>query len=768
MKMTWCVASFMVLIFCAGVRLHGQQIDTNSIESIKIKAENGEARSQTVLALIYEYGLRGATKDSAEALKWFSKAAEQSFAPAQYGMGTCCANGLGVAKDNAEAVKWYLKAANQNLAVAQYNLGVGYRDGVGVAKDEEEAAIWFRKAADQNLAIAQYNLGVCYDNGQGVGKDSLKAVKWYSKAADQNLAYAQCNLGAHYEHGVGVAEDRVEAVKLYRKGAEQNYALAQYNLAVCYANGQGVAQDAVEAVKWYRLAAEQNNALAQCNLGICYANGQGVGVDAAEAAKWFRKAANQNDSEAQYNLGVYYYYGKGVAQNNTEAYIWFSLSATQGDVDASQSRNILASHLSHEEIAAAQKRIASFVPRKDNAEDNGLKSITSTTFLNQQADLTNESIPLQTNPSKADTGTPQTAIGHNYFTVGSTRDEVLAIQGEPTTFNDNYLTYGMSMVMFRDGKVANWNNVDVKLKARYLTATNLIPKDYFTVGSTRDDVLAIEGEPTTFNDNYLTYGMSMVMFQDGKVANWNNVDVKLKARYLTATNLVPKDYFTVGSTRDDVLAIEGEPTTFNDNYLTYGMSMVMFQDGKVANWNIVDVKLKARYLTATNFATEQQPLEINANPVPTQQPTIFSPLPLPVASPQPQGFSPDNVSVQAPDQPQINGIAFMDSFLGTTNFCVPSDNVISMKPDALQFQINGKTYDYSGHYAVMLRTPRKHKNPMFGFGTPDKAKLIIIDDFNGEAMPLPDATIWEKSNGFIDVEALGKEWIYSGTYTIQN
>jgi hypothetical protein len=91
-----------------------------------------------------------------------------------------------------------------------------------------------------------------------------------------------------------------------------------------------------------------------------------------------------------------------------------------------------------------------------------------------------------------------------------------------------------------------------------------------------------------------------------------------------------------------------------------------------------------------------------------------------------------------------------------------------MKTDALQFQINGQTYDYSGHYAVMLSTPRKHKNPMFGFGTPDKAKLIIIDDFDGEAMPLPDATIWEKSSGFIDVEALGKEWIYSGTYTIQN
>jgi hypothetical protein len=122
---------------------------------------------------------------------------------------------------------------------------------------------------------------------------------------------------------------------------------------------------------------------------------------------------------------------------------------------------------------------------------------------------------------------------------------------------------------------------------------------------------------------------------------------------------------------------------------------------------------------------------------------------------------------QGQEQEQSHGIAFIGSFLGTTNFCIPSDNVISMKTDTLKFQIDGITYDYSGHYSVMLNTPRKHKNPSFGFGTPDKAKLIIIDDFGGHAMPLPDATIWEKSKGFIDVEALGMEWIYSGTYTIQ-
>jgi TPR repeat protein len=621
MKMKRCVTSFLMLAYCAGIQLHAQEIDTNSIESIKIKAENGEARSETVLGAIYEFGLRGVSKDVVEAIKWFRKAAEQNFAPAQYEMGTCFATGQGVEKDTVEAVKWYLKAAGQNLPVAQYNLGVCYRDGQGVAKDEEEAAVWFRKAADQNLAIAQYNLGVCYDNGQGVGKDSLKAVKWYRKAADQNLAYAQCNLGAHYEHGVGVAEDHVEAVKLYREGAEQNYPLAQYNLGACYANGQGVAQDVMEAVRWYRAAAEKNNALAQCNLGICYANGQGVAKDMVEAVKWFRKAANQSDSVAQYNLGIYYYNGYGVAQSETEAFFWFSLAAAQGDADASQTRNIIASHLPHTAIAESQKRVASFVASKASATQADGDSASATTLLNQLvswplSERINQNGEMPSHED--DTGTARPAIGHDYFTVGSTKHDVLAIQGEPTTFNDSYLTYGMSMVIFQDGKVINWNSADVKLKAKYLTATNLIPREYFTVGSTREDVLALHGEPTTFSDSYLTYGMSMVMFQDGKVVNWNNMDVKLKAKYLTATNLVAKEYFTVGSTKDDVLAIQGEPTTFSDSYLTYGMSMVMFQDGKVVNWNNMDVKLKAQYTTTSNLMVAQRSQDTITNPVPAQ------------------------------------------------------------------------------------------------------------------------------------------------------
>lgn len=122
----------------------------------------------------------------------------------------------------------------------------------------------------------------------------------------------------------------------------------------------------------------------------------------------------------------------------------------------------------------------------------------------------------------------------------------------------------------------------------------------------------------------------------------------------------------------------------------------------------------------------------------------------------------------SPTPPDLkNAIVYMDSFLGMTNTMLPAD-VISMKPASLKFRINGQDYDYSGNYTVMLNTPRQHKNPYFGFGSPETAKLVILEDFGGEMWPLQNATIWEKKVNYIDVVALDKEWIYSGTYTIQN
>jgi hypothetical protein len=118
-----------------------------------------------------------------------------------------------------------------------------------------------------------------------------------------------------------------------------------------------------------------------------------------------------------------------------------------------------------------------------------------------------------------------------------------------------------------------------------------------------------------------------------------------------------------------------------------------------------------------------------------------------------------------------NAVIYLDHFLTSGKTALVVD-VISFKHDSLKYRFNGSDFDYSGHFSILLTTPRKHSNPYFGLGSPDTAKFITLDDFfkdqsNATAI-LKDATIWEKSDGFIVAVALDKEWIHSGNYSIQN
>jgi hypothetical protein len=114
-------------------------------------------------------------------------------------------------KENADAVKWFTMAAEQKSAEAMLNLGLMYSAGKGVTQSDTEAAKWYRLAAEQGNAAGQWMFGKVAADGKGVPQNDAEAVKWYRKAAEQGNAAGQRLLGERYGNGAGVEKDYVKA-----------------------------------------------------------------------------------------------------------------------------------------------------------------------------------------------------------------------------------------------------------------------------------------------------------------------------------------------------------------------------------------------------------------------------------------------------------------------------------------------------------------------------------------------------------------------------
>ena len=113
------------------------------------------------------------------------------------------------------AVRWYTKAAAQGDAQAQYNLGICFEHGRSVKQSYETAVHWYTKAAAQEHASAQYNLGICFEDGDGVLQDSAEAKRYFKLAAEQGFAPAIAKLAALSRKGPDA--DLVESNRLLRK-----------------------------------------------------------------------------------------------------------------------------------------------------------------------------------------------------------------------------------------------------------------------------------------------------------------------------------------------------------------------------------------------------------------------------------------------------------------------------------------------------------------------------------------------------------------------
>jgi hypothetical protein len=110
---------------------------------------------------------------------------------------------------------------------------------------------------------------------------------------------------------------------------------------------------------------------------------------------------------------------------------------------------------------------------------------------------------------------------------------VLLTAGDPTSSSPDKLVYPGSELYLKDDKVAGWkidpgaSSLRVKLWPDAPVDPDL---DAFTVGSTKNDVLVVQGTPTSFSENTFGYGGSEVYFQRNRVVSWKEDPASVRLR----------------------------------------------------------------------------------------------------------------------------------------------------------------------------------------------------------------------------------------------
>jgi hypothetical protein len=111
-------------------------------------------------------------------------------------------------------------------------------------------------------------------------------------------------------------------------------------------------------------------------------------------------------------------------------------------------------------------------------------------------------------------------------------------------------------------------------------------KPYITSGLTPAEVLGVLGNPTSSSGEKMIYGRSEIDFQDGHVAGWK-IDPKnpIRVKLWPDQPVVPGvQAYAKGSSKSDVIALQGTPTLFSGNEFGYGGSRVYFKNDHVIGW----------------------------------------------------------------------------------------------------------------------------------------------------------------------------------------
>jgi len=251
----------MSLLFAADDKVadeNGKE-ETFLEKSIRL-ANEGNLESQLNLGYMYLYGANGVKQDFAEALKYYTLAAEQNDPVAVNNLGSLYFSGIGTAKNYNKAIALFTTAANLGNDNAATNLGFIYL--TGGSKDplrNQKAVEYFKKGATKGNNIAKFMLGYAYYKGFVVPQDMNKAFKLVRAAAakDSSLDEAQIVLGEMYIKGDGVVQNYNRGTASFYEAVKQGNSEAYTMLADLLTQEKYLSKDLITAHTLYNLASVQ-------------------------------------------------------------------------------------------------------------------------------------------------------------------------------------------------------------------------------------------------------------------------------------------------------------------------------------------------------------------------------------------------------------------------------------------------------------------------------------------------------------------------------
>lgn len=193
-----------------------------------------------------------------------------------------------------------------------------------------------------------------------------------SALAEKGDARAELLVGLKY-----LDHDDAAAARWLERAAGHGNAVAQNALGSLYQNGKGVGADLAKAAHFYELSAAQGNRHAMSNLAVLYAGASDKTRDFAEAARWFQRSAGLGFVDAEFNLAVLYERGDGVPQSLLDACKWYTIASKAGDAVAKSRADAIATQLSPEELAAAERAADEFKPLALNLAANDVPAMSA-------------------------------------------------------------------------------------------------------------------------------------------------------------------------------------------------------------------------------------------------------------------------------------------------------------------------------------------------------------------------------------------------------